>query len=74
MRTVVLFDSVKVITSTFREAVVLVTLIGRIYDVCRSDDLKWHDTNTASLTTISSGTQVTLRALPQQLERLSWYY
>jgi hypothetical protein len=38
--------NIKVITSTIWETAVLVLLMGRIYDVRRWDDFRWHDINT----------------------------
>jgi hypothetical protein len=34
---------IKIITLTIREAAVLVLLMGRVYDVCHRDGLRWHD-------------------------------
>jgi hypothetical protein len=34
--------NIKVIISTIWEAAVLVLLMGRIYDVCHWDNLRWH--------------------------------
>jgi hypothetical protein len=37
---------IAVITSTTRETAMLVLLMGWMYEVCRSDWLKWHDKHT----------------------------
>jgi hypothetical protein len=58
----------KVIISTIWEASVFVLLMGRVYDVCRWDDVRWHDTYIPSFMTIGSGIQIILKVLPQQLE------
>lgn len=50
----------------------LVLLMGRVSDICHQDYTKWHNTNITSFRMISSGIQVTLKALLQQLESL--YY
>jgi hypothetical protein len=66
-----------VITSTCREAAVLVLLMGRINDVCRYDDLRCYDIYITSFMTIGSGIRVRLilRSVPQQFNRLEgWYY
>jgi hypothetical protein len=62
--------NIKVITSTILEAVVLALLMGRIYDVCRCDDLRCHDINIPSLMMIGSVIQVIIRMLPQKFESL----
>jgi hypothetical protein len=65
--------SIKLITSTIWEAAVLVLLMGIINDVCRWVELRWHDTYVPR--TFGSAVQVILRVLPQQFERLwYWYY
>jgi hypothetical protein len=62
--------NIKVITTTIGEAAVLVLLMGRIYDICRLYDLRWHDTHKPSFIAIDSGIQVILRVLPKRIERL----
>jgi hypothetical protein len=67
--------NIKVIISTIWEAAVLVLLMGRICDVCRWDNLRWHDTHIPRFMKIGSGIKVILRVFPQQFERLwCWYY
>jgi hypothetical protein len=67
--------NIKALTSTIWEAEVLVLLMGTIYEVRRWDGLRWHDICIPSPMAIGSGIQVILRVLPQQFERLwYWYY
>jgi hypothetical protein len=67
--------NIKVSTSTVWTATMLVLLMERIYDVCRWDYLRCHDTYIPSLMTIDSGIHVIWRLLSQQFERLQcWYY
>jgi hypothetical protein len=63
-------SNIKVITSTIREATVLVLLIGRNYYSCLWVDLRRLDMYIPSFMTTDSGIRVILRVLPQQLERL----
>jgi hypothetical protein len=42
--------------------------MGRIYDVCSRDDLRWHDMY--MFMAIDSGIQGILKVLPQQFESL----
>jgi hypothetical protein len=65
---------IKDITSTIWGAAVLVLLMGRIYDLCRWDDLRRHDTYIPSFMKIDSGIQVILRVLLEQLEKLWCLY
>jgi hypothetical protein len=62
--------NIKIITSTFWGAVIMVLLTGRIYGLCRWDNLRCHNMCIPKFMTIDSGIQVILRVLPQQFERL----
>jgi hypothetical protein len=56
---------IQALTSTVWEAAMLVLLIGRIYDVCHLDDLRWYNMYIPSFMTIGSGIAVILKVLPQ---------
>jgi hypothetical protein len=62
--------NIKVIILTTWEAAVIVLLMERMYDICRSDDLSWHDTCVPSIMTIGSGIEVKFGVLLQQFESL----
>jgi hypothetical protein len=49
---------------------VLVTLMASIYAVRRWDGLRQHDTCIPRFMTISSAIQITLKVLPEELDRL----
>jgi hypothetical protein len=66
--------NINVITSTIYEAALLVLLMGWIYDVCRRDDLRCYDIYFRSFMAIGSIIRVILKVLPQQLERLQYWY
>jgi hypothetical protein len=66
--------NIQVISSTIREAAVLVLLMGWLNEVCHWDGLR-HMIYIPSFMVKGSGIQVILWLLPQKFERLQyWYY
>jgi hypothetical protein len=62
-------SNLKVITSTAREASVLVILMGMIYEVCRRVGFRWHDAHTKFHNDHFRHSS-NIEVLTQQIERL----
>jgi hypothetical protein len=60
-RLVLALGKIKVITSTIWGATVLIIIMGRIYDACHWDDLRWHDICIPSYMKFDTGVQAILR-------------
>jgi hypothetical protein len=62
-------SSINVITAIILKAAMLVLLMGGIYEVCRLDDLVWHDIYT-DFHVVWYSRSSNIKALPQQFLRL----